>query len=99
MAITQRQKMTFGGSVTGLSSARFAWITRWRRLCRDHEGLPQSSEAFITLSASARMLTRLAPAFPWRMAIKQTLRRGMGLSMRTCSMVSRQVLSFVEQTG
>jgi len=42
----------------------FAWITRWRRLCRDHEGLPQSSEAFITLSASSRMLTRLAPAFP-----------------------------------
>jgi DDE family transposase len=23
----------------------FAWITRWRRLCRDHEGLPESSEA------------------------------------------------------
>ena len=42
----------------------FAWITRWRRLCRDHEGLPQSSEAFITLSASSRMLTKLAPAFP-----------------------------------
>lgn len=42
----------------------FAWITRWRRLCRDHEGLPQSSEAFITLSASTRMLTKLAPAFP-----------------------------------
>ena len=42
----------------------FAWMTRWRRLCRDHEGLPQSSEAFITLSASYRMLTRLAPVFP-----------------------------------
>ncbi|HEY6540345.1 MAG TPA: transposase [Ktedonobacteraceae bacterium] len=42
----------------------FAWITRWRRLCRDHEGLPQSSEAFITLSASSRMLAKLAPAFP-----------------------------------
>ncbi len=42
----------------------FAWITRWRRLCRDHEGLPQSSEAFIKLSASSRMLTKLAPAFP-----------------------------------
>jgi len=41
-----------------------AWITRWRRLCRDHEGLPQSSEAFITLSASARMLTRLVLPFP-----------------------------------
>lgn len=42
----------------------FAWITRWRRLCRDHEGLPASSEAFIKLSASRRMLSHLAPAFP-----------------------------------
>ena len=42
----------------------FAWITRWRRLSRDHEGLPQSSEAFIMLSASRRMLSLLAPAFP-----------------------------------
>ena len=41
-----------------------AWITRWRRLARDHEGLPQSSEVFIKLSASSRMLTKLAPAFP-----------------------------------
>jgi putative transposase len=41
-----------------------AWITRWRRLCRDHEGLPQSSEAFIKLSAGRRMLSLLAPPFP-----------------------------------
>ncbi len=41
----------------------FAWITRWRRLARDHEGLPQSSEAFIKLSASRRMLSLLAPPF------------------------------------
>lgn len=40
-----------------------AWITRWRRLARDHEGLPQSSEAFIKLSASRRMLSLLAPPF------------------------------------
>jgi len=39
-----------------------AWITRWRRLCRDHEGLPQMSEAFIKLSATRRMLSHLAPA-------------------------------------
>lgn len=41
-----------------------AWITRWRRLARDHEGLPDSSEAFIKLSAIQRMLsllTRFAP--------------------------------------
>lgn len=42
----------------------FSWIVRWRRLCRDHEGLPESSEAFITLSASMRMLTQLASPFP-----------------------------------
>ena len=42
----------------------FAWMTRWRRLARDHEGLPESSEAFIKLSASYRMLTKLAPPFP-----------------------------------
>jgi len=41
-----------------------AWITRWRRLARDHEGLPESSEAFIKLSASRRMLSHLASAFP-----------------------------------
>ena len=41
-----------------------AWITRWRRLCRDHEGLPQCSEAFITISASVRMLSRLAATSP-----------------------------------
>ncbi len=39
-----------------------AWLTRWRRLCRDHEGLPETSEAFIKLSASRRMLSHLAPA-------------------------------------
>jgi putative transposase len=42
----------------------FAWIIRGLRLCRDHEGLPESSEAFITLAASRRMLSLLAPEFP-----------------------------------
>lgn len=42
----------------------FSWIVRWRRLCRDHEGLPETSEAFIKLSASYRMLTKLAPSVP-----------------------------------
>jgi putative transposase len=42
----------------------FSWIVRWRRLCRDHEGLPETSEAFIKLSASLRMLTKLAAPFP-----------------------------------
>ena len=42
----------------------FSWIVRWRRLCRDHEGLPECSESFIKLSASYRMLAKLAPPFP-----------------------------------
>lgn len=45
----------------------FSWITRWRRLARDHEGLPQSSEAFIKISAFRRMLSHLAPALPLAM--------------------------------
>ena len=40
----------------------FSWLVRWRRLCRDHEGLPESSEAFIKISAFKRMLSHLAPA-------------------------------------
>lgn len=42
----------------------FSWISRWRRLARDHEGLPGCSEAFITLAMSRRMLSRLAPFSP-----------------------------------
>jgi putative transposase len=42
----------------------FSLLVRWRRLCRDHEGLPECSEAFIKLAASVRMLIRLAPTVP-----------------------------------
>src|SRR5262245_13076616 len=28
----------------------FSWIIRWRRLARDHEGLPETAEAFIKIS-------------------------------------------------
>jgi len=41
-----------------------AWITRFRRLCRDHEGLPSSSEALITIAMSSRIINRLIPACP-----------------------------------
>lgn len=40
----------------------FSWIIRWRRLCRDHEGLPSSSEALIKIAMSCRMLNVLIPA-------------------------------------
>ncbi|HEU5381985.1 MAG TPA: DDE transposase, partial [Ktedonobacteraceae bacterium] len=35
--------------------------TRFRRLSRDYEGLPSSSEALIQLAAIRLMLSRLAP--------------------------------------
>lgn len=42
----------------------FSTLVRFRRLCRDHEGLPESSEAFLMLAASVRMFIRLAPRLP-----------------------------------
>lgn len=42
----------------------FSWLTRFRRLCRDHEGLPSSSEAFIQIATCNRMLNLLLPACP-----------------------------------
>jgi putative transposase len=41
----------------------FSWIIRWRRLCRDHEGLPSSSEALIKIAMSSRMVNLLAPTY------------------------------------
>ena len=38
-----------------------AWLTRFRRLSRDYEGLATSSEAFIQLGAIRLMLSRLSP--------------------------------------
>ena len=39
----------------------FAWLSRCRRLARDYETRPQSSEALILLAMSRLMLIRLAP--------------------------------------
>lgn len=39
----------------------FAWLSRFRRLARDYEGLPTSSEAFIQVATIRLLLTRLAP--------------------------------------
>ncbi len=38
----------------------FGWLVRSRRLARDYEGLPRSSEAMIQLALSRLMLKRLA---------------------------------------
>jgi transposase len=37
------------------------WLIRYRRLARDYEGLPSSSEAFIKLAAIRLCLNRLTP--------------------------------------
>lgn len=39
----------------------FGWLIRFRRLARDYEGLPTSSEAFIQIASIRRFLSRLAP--------------------------------------
>src|SRR5260370_14485135 len=41
----------------------FSWIIRWRRLCRDHEGLPTSIEALIRIATCSRMLNLLTPTY------------------------------------
>jgi putative transposase len=38
----------------------FAWLGRWRRLSKDYEELPTTTEAWIYLAMSRLMLTRLA---------------------------------------
>jgi len=39
----------------------FGWLIRYRRLARDYEGLPSSSEALIQIAAIRLFLTRLTP--------------------------------------
>ena len=44
----------------------FAWICRYRRMSKDYEMLPESSEAMIYLTMINRMLHCLAPGHPCR---------------------------------
>jgi putative transposase len=39
----------------------FAWLGRWRRLSKDYEQLPESSETMIRLAMIGLMLRRLHP--------------------------------------
>jgi transposase len=43
----------------------FAWLIRCRRLARDYEGLPRTSEAFICLAFLRLMLVRLSRFTPF----------------------------------
>lgn len=43
----------------------FGWFIRFRRLARDYEGLPQSSEAFIQIASLQLFLKRLTPFRPF----------------------------------
>jgi len=38
----------------------FGWFSRWRRLSKDYEALPEVSEVMVTLAAIRLMLHRLA---------------------------------------
>ncbi len=42
----------------------FGWLIRYRRLARDYESLPSSSEAFIQITSIRLLLTRLTPFRP-----------------------------------
>lgn len=42
----------------------FGWLIRFRRLARDYEGLPSSSEALIQIASIRLFLTRLTPFRP-----------------------------------
>jgi putative transposase len=38
----------------------FGWLNKWRRLSKDYEVLPQTSEALIQVAMITRMVQRLA---------------------------------------
>jgi putative transposase len=51
----------------------FAWIGRYRRLSKDYEYLPKSSQTMIYLAMSSLMLKRLALKAPYGVPSKQRL--------------------------
>jgi len=52
----------------------FAWLGRYRRLSKDYEYLPKSSETMIYLAMSGLMLRRLAIKAPYGVASPQRLK-------------------------
>ncbi|HEY1353046.1 MAG TPA: transposase [Ktedonobacteraceae bacterium] len=58
----------------------FSWLIRYRRLARDYEGLPSSSEALIQIAAIRLCLTRLTPFHSVVTSFRHTLTREHTLS-------------------
>jgi len=52
----------------------FGWFIRYRRLARDDESLPSSSEALIQVSAIKLFLNRLTPFRPLRTSFRHSLK-------------------------
>jgi transposase len=67
----------------------FAWLSKYRRLSKDYEFLPESSEAMIYLAMSRLMLRRLARQAPY--GIPSPQRQGLRGLARAFSTASRAV--------
>ena len=52
----------------------FGWLIRLRRLARDYEGLPRSSEAFIQIASIRLFLNRLTPFRPLAISLRHILK-------------------------
>lgn len=48
----------------------FAWLSRWRRLSKDYEGRPETSECLIRIAMIALMTRRLADLQPPLMTVE-----------------------------
>jgi transposase len=73
-----------------------AWIGRYRRLSKDYEYLPESSEAMIYLAMSRLMLRRLARQAP--SGVPSPQRQGLRGLARAFSTASRQCRGTIEGT-
>ena len=54
----------------------FAWLGRYRRLSKDYEFLPETSQAMMYAAMSLLMLRRLARAYPFPDTLSETVRKG-----------------------
>lgn len=65
IAVVQRDPAVVGFTVQPrrwVVERTFAWLGRWRRLSKDYEEYPASSETWIELAMCALLLRRLCPS-------------------------------------